>query len=59
MPTAPQAIKAAILCQYITRSLLPIIIFRYYRVAKIIYIVAGYDEDIKIVINEPGNFTYV
>ena len=59
MPTAPQAIKAAILCQYITRSLLPIIIFRYYRVAKIIYIVAGYDEDIKIAINEQGDFTYV
>ena len=59
MPTAQQAIKAAILCQYITKSLLPIMIFRYYRVAKIIYIVAGYEKDIKIVINEQGNFTYV
>ena len=59
MPTAQQAIKAAILSQYITRGLLPIIIFRYYRVAKIIYIVAGYDEDIKIAINEQGDFTYV
>ena len=41
MPTAEQAIKAAILCQYITRGLLPVVVFRYYRVAKIIYIVAG------------------
>lgn len=59
MPTALQAIKAAILCQYITRSLLPIVIFRYYRVAKIIYIVAGYDRKIKVVVNERGEFTYV
>ncbi len=59
MPTAKQAIKAAILCQYITRGLLPITIFRYYRVAKIIYIVAGYDKEIKIVINHQGDFTYV
>jgi hypothetical protein len=59
MPTPQQAIKAAILCQYITRSLLPIVIFRYYRVAKIIYIVAGYEKNLKIVINEQGDFTYV
>ena len=59
MPTAKQAPLAAILCQYITRGLLPITIFRYYRVAKIIYIVAGYDKEIKIVINHQGDFTYV
>ena len=59
MPTAPQAIKAAILCQYITKSLLPILIFRYYRVTKIIYIVAGYSKDIQVVVNERGDFTYV
>lgn len=59
MPTAKQAIKAAILCQYITRSLLPIIVFRYYRVAKVIYIEAGFDREIKIKINEDGDFIYV
>ena len=59
MPTALQAIKAAILCQYVTKSLLPIVIFRYYRVAKIIYIVAGHDRKIKVVINEQREFTYV
>ncbi len=59
MPTAPQAIKAAILCQYITRSLLPITIFRHYRIAKIIYIEAGYNQEITIRIHENGEFIYV
>ncbi len=57
--TPEQAIKAAILCQYITRGLLPIIIFRYYRIAKLIYIEAGFDREIKIAIDENGDFEYV
>lgn len=59
MITARQAVKAAILCQYITRGLLPITVFRYYRIARIIYIEAGFNREIKITINEQGEFKYV
>ena len=59
MPTAQQAIKASILCQYITEALLPITTFRYYSSKEIIFIEVGYNGEIGIEINQQGNFIYV
>lgn len=59
MPTAPQAIKAAILCQYLTTALLPITTFRYYPSKEIIFIEVGYKGEIGIEINKQGDFMYV
>ncbi len=59
MPTAQQAIKAAILCQYLTEALLPITTFRYYPSKEIIFIEARYNGEIGIEINKKGEFTYV
>ncbi len=59
MPTAEQAIKAAILCQYLTEALLPITTFRYYPSRKFIFIEVGYNGEIAIKIDEQGEFIYV
>ena len=59
MPTAAQAIKAAILCQYLTEALLPITTFRYYSSKEIIFIEVGYNGEIAIEINKEGDFIYV
>lgn len=59
MPTAPQAIKAAILCQYLTEALFVITTFRYYPMGKFIFIEVGYNGEIGIKIDEQGEFIYV
>ncbi len=59
MITARQAVKACILAQYLTRGLLPVIVFRYYRARKFVYIEAGYEEKIRIKVFEDGEFIYV
>ena len=54
MPTAEQAIRAAVLCQFLTRVGLPITVFRYYRVRSVIYIEAAGGNEIRILIDEQG-----
>lgn len=59
MPTAPQAIKAAILCQYLTEASFPITTFHYYPGKEIIFIEVNYNGEIGIEINKEGDFIYV
>ena len=59
MITAEQAIKAAILCQYLTEAQLPITTFRYYKSKAIIFIEVGYNGEIGIEIDKIGEFKYV
>ncbi|MGB5636742.1 MAG: hypothetical protein WBM44_30265 [Waterburya sp.] len=59
MITAKQAIKAAILCQYLTEAKLPITTFRYYPSKEIIFIEVGYNGEIGVEIDKIGEFKYV
>ena len=54
MPTAAQAIRAVILCQFLTRAGLPITVFRYYRVRRAIYLEAAGGDEFRILIDEQG-----
>ncbi|MGF1478749.1 MAG: hypothetical protein ACFB4I_04590 [Cyanophyceae cyanobacterium] len=54
MPTAEQAIKAAILCQFLTGVGLPITVFYYDASSKLLYLEAAGGNEFKIVINQQG-----
>jgi hypothetical protein len=58
MPTTPQAIKAVILCQYLSNGYRPINVFRYDARYKTIYIQAGDNDGIALVIFEDGNWRF-
>jgi hypothetical protein len=59
MPTAAQAIKAVILCQYLSNTLQPIELFRYNQKQNYIYIIAGDTESIEIIIYQDGNWEFL
>jgi hypothetical protein len=59
MPTAEQAIKAVILCQYLSNVLQPIELFRYNQKEKYIYIIAGSAGSIEIIIYRDGNWEFL
>ncbi len=52
LPSREQAIKTVIICQYLSNGYQPIHLFRYDRVKKQIYILAGTAESIEIIIYE-------
>ena len=54
MPTTKQAIKAVILCQYLSNTYQPINVFRYDIKQKTIYIQAGVLDEFAIIITEEG-----
>ncbi len=58
MPTTEQAIKAVILCQYLSNGYKPINVFRYDSKYKTIYIQAGEQEGIALVILSDGNWRF-
>ncbi|MGH2416660.1 MAG: DUF6888 family protein [Microcystaceae cyanobacterium] len=58
MPTRQQAIKAVIVCQYLSNGYKPINVFRYDFRYKTIYIQAGEHEGIALVIFEDGNWWF-
>lgn len=60
MITAKQAIKVCILSDFLTSKGLPIRVFKYSEVDKLIRIEAGFrDKQIRMVINQNGRFKYV
>ncbi len=59
MPTTEQAIKAVILCQYLSNGYKPINVFRYDPKQKTIYIQAGNTDEIAALIFSDGNWRFV
>ena len=59
MPTAAQAVKAVILCQWLSNGYQPINILRYDLKLKTLYIQAGVTDGIAIVIFLNGNWRFV
>ena len=60
MPTSEQAIRACVLAEFLTSKSLPIRVFKYLNVDRLIRIEAGFKQkQIKIIINEYGRFKYV
>jgi hypothetical protein len=58
MPTAAQAIKAAILCQYLSNYYQPIHLFRFDEERLEIFIIAGIDEGIEFIVYPDGNWRF-
>lgn len=59
MPTAAQAIKAAILSRWLSNGYQPINVFRYDTKLKTLYIQAGVTNGIALVIFSDGNWRFV
>lgn len=58
MPNAAQSIQAVILCQWLSNGYQPINIFRYDTKLKTIYIQAGINDEIALVIYSEGNWRF-
>lgn len=58
MPTEVQAIASVCVCQSLSDRLQPIHLFRYDPIQKNIYILAGINEGIEIIIFEKGNWEF-
>jgi hypothetical protein len=58
MPTHEQAIASVCVCQSLSDMLQPIHLFRYDPLYKHIYILAGINEGIEIIIFEEGNWEF-
>ncbi|MDJ0730246.1 MAG: hypothetical protein QNJ33_09685 [Crocosphaera sp.] len=58
MPTVAQSIQAIILCQCLSNGYQPINIFRYDIKLKTIYIQAGINDEIALVIYPDGNWRF-
>ncbi|WP_425525996.1 DUF6888 family protein [Halotia branconii] len=59
MPTQKQADTAIFLCQLLSNLYQSIQIFRYDQKLKTIYIQAGIDDEIALIINENGSWEFV
>ncbi|MGF1478422.1 MAG: hypothetical protein ACFB4I_02880 [Cyanophyceae cyanobacterium] len=59
MPTTAQAIKAVILCQYLSNGYQPIELFRYNPILKQIYVIAGTTESIELIVYENGDWEFI
>ena len=59
MPTAVQALKAVILCQWLSNGYQPIELFRYDPVRKQIYVIAGATASIEFIIFEDGTWRFL
>jgi hypothetical protein len=58
MPTHEQGIASVYVCQSLSDMLQPIHLFRYDPLYKQIYILAGINEGIEIIIFEKGNWEF-
>lgn len=58
MITSKQAIKAAILCQYLSNYYQPIQLFRFDEKKQEIFIIAGIDEGIEFIVYPDGNWRF-
>ncbi|MBO1352342.1 MAG: hypothetical protein EBE86_035535 [Hormoscilla sp. GUM202] len=59
MPTQQQLVTAVFLCQLLSNLYQPIQVFRYDRRLKTIYIQAGVNDEIALVIDEDGSWEFV
>ena len=59
LPTQQQLVTAAFLCQLLSNLYQPIQVFRYDRRFKTIYMQAGINDDIALVIDEDGSWEFV
>ncbi|MFB2895472.1 hypothetical protein ACE1CI_21415 [Aerosakkonemataceae cyanobacterium BLCC-F50] len=59
MPTRKQSDTAIFLCQLLSNLYQPIQIFRYDRHLKTIYIQAGRQDEIALIIDEEGSWEFV
>ena len=58
MPTQKQALASMFVCQMLSNLLQSIHLFRYDPTMKQVYIIAGKEEGIEIVIFEDGNWEF-
>ncbi|MCA2683746.1 MAG: hypothetical protein IM504_14845 [Microcystis sp. M038S2] len=58
MPTQKQKDTSIFICQLLSNLYQPIYLFHYDSRLKIIYILAGTNEDISILIDEQGNWNF-
>ncbi|MDZ4877704.1 MAG: hypothetical protein CLLPBCKN_007139 [Chroococcidiopsis cubana SAG 39.79] len=58
MPTTAQAIKSVILCQYLSNGYKPINVFRYDSKSETIYIQAGENDGIALIIFRNGSWRF-
>jgi hypothetical protein len=59
LPTQQQLVTAAFLCQLLSNLYQPVQVFRYDQRFKTIYIQAGINDDIALVIDEDGSWEFV
>lgn len=59
LPTQQQLVTSAFLCQLLSNLYRPIQVFRYDQRFKTIYIQAGVNDDIALVIDEDGSWEFV
>lgn len=59
MPTEKQAFAAVFVCQLLSNLFQPLYLFRYDSRRKEIYIIAGNQENLEIIITEDGNWEFV
>jgi len=59
LPTQQQLVTAVFLCQLLSNLYQPIQVFRYDRRLKTIYIQAGVNDEIALVIDEDGSWEFV
>jgi hypothetical protein len=59
LPTQQQLVTAVFLCQLLSSLYQPIQVFRYDQRFKTIYIQAGVDDEIALVIDDNGNWEFV
>ncbi len=58
MPTAEQAIKSAILCQYLSNYYQPIQLFRFDLQRQELFIIAGVNEEIEFIVYSNGSWRF-
>jgi hypothetical protein len=58
LPTEPQKETVIFICQLLSNLYQPINLFRYDKRLKIIYILAGINDGLEIVINQEGKWDF-
>ena len=59
MPTNIQATVSVFVCQMLSNAFQPINVFRYDRKLKTLYIQAGIDDNLAIIIDDHGEWEFV
>jgi hypothetical protein len=59
LPSQPQSVSAIVVCQMLSNFFQPIQVFRYDAAFQTIYIQAGINDDIALIIEDDGNWEFV